>query len=81
MSQSLQHILLYTVLLLGWLVWFAPIAIAAGDPEVGKEKAKVCIGCHGEDGNSQNPAYPKLAGQLENYIFKQTMDFKTGKRT
>jgi cytochrome c553 len=55
--------------------------IAAGDPELGKAKAVVCTACHGEDGNSSNPAFPKLAGQLEEYIFKQTLDFKLGQRT
>ncbi|MBD3648276.1 MAG: cytochrome c4 [Pseudomonadales bacterium] len=55
-------------------------AWGAGDPERGKEKAIVCIGCHGVDGNSLHVAYPKLAGQLEGYIFKQTLDFKEGRR-
>lgn len=76
----MSHKLMYKILLLGWFVWFSPVAIATGDPEAGKTKAKVCMSCHGVDGNSQNPAYPKLAGQLEDYLVKQTMDFKTGKR-
>lgn len=66
-----------------WLLCLAvltPVAHAVGDAVAGKEKAVVCVGCHGEDGNSLYPGFPKLAGQLENYIFKQTMDFKTGKR-
>lgn len=55
-------------------------AIAAGDPVAGKSKAAICAACHGPDGNSTNPAWPKIAGQHEEYIFKQLMDFKSGKR-
>ena len=41
---------------------------AEPDPVAGKQKAKICMDCHGTDGNSVNPKYPKLAGQLEDYI-------------
>ncbi len=51
---------------------------AAGDAVAGKEKATMfgCGGCHGEDGNSMVPMFPKLAGQGESYIAKQIADFK-----
>jgi len=55
-------------------------AHGAGDPVAGKEKVASCQGCHGEDGNSTNPEWPKLAGQHEEYIAKQLGDFKTGAR-
>jgi len=55
-------------------------AFGSGDPVAGKQKASVCIGCHGADGNSQIPSYPKLAGQLTGYIVKQTLDFRLGTR-
>lgn len=55
-------------------------AFAAGDPVAGKSKAAICAACHGPDGNSTNPAWPKIAGQHEEYILKQLMDFKSGKR-
>ena len=48
-----------------------------GDPVVGKEKSKLCQGCHGEDGNSINPLSPNLAGQLPQYIEKQIHDYQT----
>lgn len=54
---------------------------AAGDPVAGKAKAAVCMSCHGRDGNSVYPAYPKLAGQLHGYILAQTSDFRDGART
>ena len=48
----------------------------AGDAAAGKAKSAACGGCHGFDGNSPIPAYPKLAGQNEAYIVKQVKDFK-----
>ena len=39
------------------------IAHAAGNAEAGKEKVAVCGACHGADGNSAAPNFPKLAGQ------------------
>lgn len=53
---------------------------AAGDAKAGKAKAVSCGGCHGADGNSANPSWPKLAGQHADYIAKQLEDFKAGKK-
>ena len=36
----------------------------------------VGAGCHGADGNSLVPTFPKLAGQGEKYTAKQLADFK-----
>ncbi|WP_237068082.1 c-type cytochrome [Microbulbifer guangxiensis] len=59
----------------------ATSALAAeGDPNAGKAKAAQCAACHGADGNSIAPAFPKIAGQGEKYLFKQLMDVKTGER-
>ncbi len=41
----------------------------------------VCVACHGADGNSASPNFPKLAGQQPEYITKQLMNFKSGART
>ena len=49
---------------------------AAGDKVAGQTKAAACGGCHGMDGNSMVPTFPKLAGQGERYIVKQVADFK-----
>lgn len=40
-----------------------------------------CYLCHGSDGESSSAIYPRLAGQHAEYIAKQLMDFKTGRRT
>ncbi len=53
---------------------------AAGDPAAGKEKSASCAACHGADGNSVNPEWPKLAGQHEGYLIKQLTYFKDGER-
>lgn len=51
-----------------------------GDPVLGKEKSALCQGCHGEDGNSVSPKYPKLAGQWADYIQKQVRNFQSESR-
>ena len=53
---------------------------AAGDPVAGKEKAAQCASCHGADGNSLNPEWPKLAGQHADYLVKQLQYFEAGER-
>lgn len=57
------------------------VAHAAGDATAGQTKAAVCGACHGADGNSPLPNFPKLAGQGEKYLTKQMHDIKDGKRT
>jgi len=51
-----------------------------GDPTAGKDKAALCAGCHGDDGNSFTADFPRLASQYENYIVKQVRDFQSGHR-
>jgi cytochrome c553 len=52
---------------------------AEGSAVAGKAKSAVCAGCHGVDGNSMSPDFPKLAGQGAAYIAKQLADFKNPK--
>lgn len=52
-------------------------AKAKADPAKGKAIAEtVCVACHGADGNSAASANPHLAGQIEEYLFKQLKNFK-----
>ena len=51
---------------------------AAGDPTAGKLKAAACASCHGADGNSTNPEWPRLAGQHAGYLAKQLRDLRQG---
>lgn len=47
------------------------------DPAKGKVIAEtICVACHGADGNSAASANPNLAGQVEEYIYKQLKNFK-----
>ena len=39
-----------------------------------------CFLCHGLEGESASPVFPRLAGQHADYIAKQLADFKSGKR-
>lgn len=56
-------------------------AAPKGDPIKGKALAeKVCIACHGVDGNSVAAANPVIAGQHPEYLYKQLNDFKSGQR-
>jgi len=51
-----------------------------GDATKGKAVSAVCAACHGADGNSVNPDWPKIAGQGEAYLVKQMNDFRNDKR-
>lgn len=51
-----------------------------GDVNAGKEKSATCAACHGPDGNSTNPEWPKLAEQHAGYIVKQLQDYKSAER-
>ncbi len=55
-------------------------ASAAGDPAAGEAKAVTCSACHGADGNSMVPNFPKLAGLGEKYLLKQMKDIRDGRR-
>ncbi len=65
-----------------WFVLSAPVQAAGGNIAAGKAKSGMCAGCHGADGNgvASNLLWPKLAGQIPEYIAKQLTDFKSGAR-
>ena len=73
-----------TISLLAFLV-FSQVHAATdtrstGDAEAGKTKSASCAACHGADGNSLNPQWPKLAGQHEEYMVNQLLYFHSGER-
>ena len=39
-----------------------------------------CFICHGMDGESSSPVFPRLAGQNAAYVARQLSDYKSGKR-
>jgi cytochrome c553 len=53
---------------------------AHGTVQNGATKAAVCTACHGPNGNSSNPEWPRLAGQSAIYIAEQLRLFRAGLR-
>jgi cytochrome c553 len=66
------------------LVWaqlgYAADGTTQGDAGRGEGMTAVCSACHGTDGNSPAPTFPKLAGQGERYLVKQMQDIRDGSR-
>ncbi|MEO7056483.1 MAG: c-type cytochrome [Caldimonas sp.] len=66
----------------------APIIVvaaetAASQPDAAKGatiSTAVCAACHSNDGSRGSPANPILQGQHPDYLVKQLVEFKTGKR-
>jgi cytochrome c553 len=52
----------------------------AADAAAGKEKAELCVACHGEGGISQTDNIPSLAGQPDQFIQWQLVFFRSGTR-
>jgi cytochrome c553 len=67
------------------LVTLFPLTSYAQNPdpqfELGKQKAKVCMTCHGEDGISTQEPYPNLRGQKMGYLISSLKDYQTRERT
>jgi cytochrome c553 len=51
-----------------------------GSVQDGATKSAVCTACHGPNGNSATPDYPRLAGQSAVYIAQQLKLFRSGVR-
>jgi cytochrome c553 len=66
----------------GALVGLLLGALAAGAAAAQDAPAATatCAACHGDDGNSAIPMFPKIAGLQESYIVKQLRDFQSGRR-
>jgi cytochrome c553 len=71
----MKNLLKHALFSLG-LMAVAHAGYAAGDAKAGAEKIAVCSACHGTDGNSPLPTFPKLAGLGERYILKQLQDIQ-----
>jgi cytochrome c553 len=57
-----------------------PTPASAYDAEAGKRKAAACVACHGEAGNSTNPAVPSIGGQWNDYVVLALFQFRTKHR-
>jgi len=49
-------------------------------PVSSQERLQLCAACHGPDGNSAAPDFPKIAGQHHDYLVKTLKDYKSGAR-
>lgn len=71
----------YLVVAVSGLIFFLSGQVSAADIEAGKKKAEeICSSCHGLDGNSPVPMFPKIGGQPRTYIEKVLKDYKSGVR-
>jgi len=61
MNKTLLRVWLAAILLAG-------LCLADSAPAV---VSKLCVNCHGLDGNSESPLFPRLAGQRADYLVKQ----------
>ena len=53
---------------------------AADDPRAEEIVQGKCFICHGADGESSSPVFPRLAGQHAAYVARQMADYKSGRR-
>ena len=67
------------ILAITLLTGFSAHALA-GDAAAGEALSVTCAACHGADGNSVAPTFPKLAGQNERYLLKQMQDIRDKRR-
>lgn len=56
------------------------LPFVSGNVQRGATRAAVCVACHGPNGNSTNPEWPRLAGQNAVYIAQQLRLFRAGVR-
>lgn len=73
-SRFAALILLNFILLPSWC-WGVD---NVGNAAAGKDKSSTCVACHGSDGNSTVPMWPKIAGQYDKYLVKQLKEFRLG---
>ena len=76
-----KHLMIAAISLPLTLV-FGNVAWAAkGNAEAAKEKATtICAACHGADGNSPTPSFPKLAGQNADYLQATLKQYRSKQR-
>lgn len=58
----------------------ASLPFTTGKAASGEAKAALCSACHGPNGNSANPEWPRLAGQSAVYVAEQLRLFRSGAR-
>lgn len=73
---------IHKVVLLSVMSALSLSAQAGGNASAGQAIAsEKCQACHGADGNSTSPQYPRLAGQHEDYLEQALSDYQSGGRS
>lgn len=75
-----RNTLILSALLLGGTPSLGLAEVAGDAAKAEPIVNSLCVGCHGADGNSVVPTFPKLAGMSAEYLLKQLQDFKNKKR-
>jgi len=73
----MKHLLQFAI---GLSLLISLPVFSAGDADAGEGKAAICAACHGADGNSIVPMWPKIAGQHAAYLERQLGLIKSGNR-
>ena len=55
---------------------FACIAVPTALAQTVEQRLPICLACHGENGQSQNPGIPSLGGQQAFYVTVQLLMFR-----
>jgi len=77
MMKSIQN-----MLLLAAMGAFSLSVQAGGNAAAGQKIAsEKCQACHGADGNSTQPQYPRLAGQHADYLEQALSEYQSGARS
>lgn len=69
-----------SVVAAGLLCCLATAPAFAQDAQRGAKLAEPCAACHGADGNSIAPSFPRIAGQHEDYLLHSLRSYRTGAR-
>ncbi len=67
--------------LAGIMLLCASPVLADGNARAGAKKATTCFACHGKNGESVSPTYPRLAGQHQNYLEQALHEYQSGQRS
>ena len=71
---------MFKIVTIGLITFFISNTVQAGDNKAESTAQTICSACHGVDGNSLLPVNPIIAGQHEDYIYRQLKMFKSGAR-
>ncbi len=66
--------------LIAVLALTASVPTLAGDAAAGKEKAALCLTCHGEGNTVQGVGTPIISGQYRDYLVHAMKSYRSGAR-